>query len=996
MLFYLEVRDMRKLRGLLAVALAFIFIFSIQISANPVTDDFILSDPVRNTYAGRSNAADIITALQFTDIPQHHEYGESIARGGALGLIRGVGDRFLPDTPVTREAAIAFIMRMLDYERQAINIGSILTNEQGLSPAAHWSLGYLLYASTLGIISGFDYQDVLSETLGLEGSGRPEEQRFNRNGNATREEVAVWLHLALQSLNSSVFNPPRELTRVFTFNDWQLIRTESLIAVEDITTLGIMRPVDGNFNPQGTVNRQEMAQILADLDTVYFSLAGITQRVGTVGAIVTHAYDTSASSDIWRNHFIRTSDGSVDVIQYRVRYDLSPVSGTSRDVVVYREGRVGGLMLLEDGDMIEYLIRGNEVIYIWVVQPMVEAELVGQLHSVNTAENTITIRQDGNFITFSMIDGLLRQINNEWQLTLDGQRHPVPTLPYGNNLRFRFINGIITEISFVGTAEIIAEIRGIVVANQPNFGFLTILDNDGNTVTFRYFENDMLVRKLQHYDMSSGLSYFTQMFPNFTFDPNAARIREIDPGDIVFIRPCPEDNEVIAEISAATNYTMRYGRILQINRNPDYISILMQFENNQTAWFNVARGVFISRQGRPVSIETMQAGDWARLLVNEAIIGPGHVLRSVIEITLDGGEYQINTIIRGTVANINMIQRQMTVQNAQNLSGTGWTNHRNLANLNLNNPNIEFFLEDRPITLDYINRFLTRSTYVAYIAMENFPGGERIRKVTFREGREELLPPDTVSHASGTGLFGILSHPFGINADAGTIVRRHGRLVSQHDILPTDYLSVILTGSSRAAVVDIVQRPDTSQVLITRARVARVREGVSFTSTAIAQLHGNQWLFSPVQREFEIDHNTLFIDAGGFVPPEQFIGITENTVVDRVFNVITDGSRATHIIDAPYSTQSLRGTIFQIAGNRITLRDVFVHNPANNTWMPVSATNNFVYVHLYNNSIIARNNNIVQASALQPGDGLLVMTNYIPTPRVSGMEVDGYIVLVER
>jgi hypothetical protein len=990
---------MRKIKGLVCFALAFIFIFSVNVTASgvDVLDDFIFSDNVRNTYRGRDFAADIIAGLRFTDIYEEHPYMEAIARGGALGLIRGIGDEFAPEVNVTREAAIVFIMRMMNYEHRAVSIGSFLTVERGLGPAAHWSLGYLMYASELGIISVFDYDDILVETMGFADIvQRPEDERFVRGGDATREEVAVWISLALQSMNNSIFSPPRELNRVFTFNDWGEINTTSLYAVENITTLGIMGAVDGGFNPGGTVTRAEMARILADLDAVYFGLTGVTRKVGTVAAAVEHNYATAGRHDLWVNYFIRTADGTADVIQYEIGFNLSSTSGANRDAVVYREGEIGGLALLQIGDMIEYLVRGGEVLYINVVSPMVAEEVTGRFHSINMAENTITIQQEGAYITFSMVDGLLRQLGGVWQLQMDGERHPVANLPYGHYLKFTFINGIITEINHVGTAEIVTEIRGIVVDNRPDFGFLTIMDNDGNRQTFRYFENDMLVRKLQYYDMSSGLSYFTQMFPNFTFDPNASRIREIDPGDIVFIRPDADDPSVIAEISAATNYTMRYGRIAAINRFADHISVLMEFENRQTAWFNIASGVFITRQGRPVSSETVMVGDWARLLVNEAIIGPGHVLRSVAEVTLDGGVFRIDTILRGTVANINMIQRQMTVQNAQNLSRTGWTDHRNLANLNLNNPNIEYFLEDRPITLDYVNRFLTRSTLVAYIAMENFPGGERIRKITFREGREEILRHDTVWNSNGMGTFNVLSHQPAITADTGTIVRRYGRLVGANDILPTDYLSVVLTGAGTAAVVDIVERPDTSQVMVTRARVSRVREGVSFTAASLAQLHGNQWVFSPVQREFTIDFNTMFINESGFVDPDTFMGITEQSVVDRVFNVITDGSRATHVIEAPYANQSLRGTVFSITENEIILRDVFVHNPANNTWTAVSLTNNYIYLRLHANSIIAKNNAVVQRNALEAGDGLMIMTNSIPMPRTMGMTVDGYIVLVER
>jgi hypothetical protein len=597
-----------------------------------------------------------------------------------------------------------------------------------------------------------------------------------------------------------------------------------------------------------------------------------------------------------------------------------------------------------------------------------------------------------------MADGMLWQNSaGQWALVIDNTRVPVGDLPYGNNLILELVNGLVTRISFVGQEVRYIEIRGIVVENNPDFGYITVINNGGDRQTFRYFENDMRVRKLQYFDNSGGLRYLSHMFPNFTYDPSLARISDIEPGDIVFIRADNRDEpDVITEISAATNYAMRHGKIRQINRSGDVTQILIEHENGQTAWFNVTGNIFVTKQSRVINLSQLMVGDWVKLLVNEAVIGAGHVIRSVKEITVEGGEFLISNIVRGELVQVNSIQNQLVLQNTYSLSKTGWTGHRNLSTFNVNINNIEYYRNGDRISLAEAQRFMQRNSgYTAYAALENFPGGERIRKITFRDEREELLPTDTVFTATGTGTFNIMGYDLAILADSGTIVRRHGRLVNPRDILAFDYLTVVLTGGS-AAVVDIVAVPDTSRVVITRARVARVNEGVSFTAQSIAQLSGTEWLYSPIEREFTIDHNTLFLNESGFVDPSTFTDILETSVIDRVFNVVTDGTKATYVVAAPYADRALRGTVYSIQGSTAVLRDVHVLNMTTNVWTPVADVNNHITLNIEANTIIAKDNEVVRQNALVAGDQLLIMTNDVPAGITRGSEITGYIILVEK
>jgi len=422
----------------------------------------------------------------------------------------------------------------------------------------------------------------------------------------------------------------------------------------------------------------------------------------------------------------------------------------------------------------------------------------------------------------------------------------------------------------------------------------------------------------------------------------------------------------------------------------------MEHENGQNSWFDIADTVFVTKEGRPVSVNALQVGDWARVLVNEAILAPGHVAASVREMAIEGAARFITDIVRGNLMSINSVQNLLVIEQAQSLSRVGWSNHREVAQFSLRSNNIQYFYNDRQITRDYAMHHLARSNATVYVAIENNFAGEQVRMITFRTERDEVLPSDTVLNADGSGNIIITGHAGQIATDAGTIVRRNGRLVTGRDVFPADHItSLVLNGANRAAIVDITDRPDTSGIMIARGRVARVQDGVSFRIQSMSLLSGYNWVFTPVQREFAIDHRTIFLDENGFVDPTTFLSYTETSVVDRVFTIITDGARASHVIDAAFANRAVRGTIYAVEDDQVLLRDVMVQNPNTNQWNAISQINNTIAVNLQPNTVIGRTNNIVQSRDLVIGDQVLVMTDVIgdTTP---GMEIDGLIILVER
>ena len=996
-----------------ALALAFTLSTQSAICAFADTDDYIFTDTPQNVYSGRSQAYDIIRNINFTDIPEDHYARQSIMQNGALDFIKGYSGTYNPDGIVSKQEALAFLLRVIGRENDALNLAPTLqaAAPENSSLRSLWSIGYLNIARQLGLITNADYNNAL-----LEDQATLEEPNFRRSAPVTRQELAKWIFDTMRIAKPTVFTTTNTPQALYRFSDWETISPNNITAVEAIITNNIMEGIDGRFRPNSTITRAEMSVILKNLDSIYFNTMGITVASGTVGAIRDNQQNLGSDANVWRNYLIRNSAGHIDAI--RLPYEIS--SSPQRqylDVPVYKNGQIGGLTSLAEGDQIEYFIRSStsEVLFINVTNRSVASEVTGRLYEVDPIAQTINIQDSsGRHFIYHLADGLLKidediaeklakgeELKEEdagkIYLRADLSDRNITMLPYGSRYRLSLVGSVVTKIEYVGEPTLINEVRGIVLENNAQFSYLTILNNDGRELTYEYFSNDMVVEKQQHYDLTDEVGYFDEMFPYYKYDPRDTVISDIEAGDIVFVRANPNNPNQIASISAATNYTMKYGKIMSFTFDGDIAQVLVEYENKQTAWFDVPAGIHLSRDGRPISMADIQVGDWTKLLVNQAILQPGYIIESVKEMTIEGDEHFISTIVKGQLAGINAVQNQLLIQNAQVLTKMGWTNHKQLDQFSLAGKDIEFYNGSQRISLDYALQYLRRANGEVYIALENNFTGEKVRKVTFRPDRDTVLAPDTIVSSNGSGAFMILSNASVIETDEGTIVRRHGRLVSGKDIIVPDYATVILNGQNRAAVVDISEAPDNSGMSIVRGRIQSVDQGNSFTVQSMALLTGVDWVYTPVQRQFTIDYNTLFLNQTGFVDSATFLDYGDTSVLDRVYTIIVDGSKATRVIESPYANQAVRGTIYNVADDgTISIRDAHYYNRTTGAWLRVSSENNVITINTTPTTIISKNSNFITTNALQEGEQIRMMINELPETIEAAMTVTGHIGFIEN
>ena len=1054
-------------KNLMALAIAGVMAMSsVTDTYAAVTDHFVTNAEILNTYMGRLDGNNIIANAQFNDT-QSHWANEVISHGVALGIVPFSGNNFNPDAPVTYGDGLAFAINLIGLGSEAMQTGidvvnnlatDILFTDFTLEEVLHFGnlelaranniISDIMFAGLIGsaLMDAYveslgqdalrdlvqevmdnmseefteddwnDLRDQLAEILDEETDGATTNELITRLRDLslseyfhtiTREEMAMFTARALNEADSDILDIPNSPRDIQNFGDWQTIRPENAQYVEALVRHNIMSGRDGNFVPQGTISRGEMAQMLRNLDHLYYDLNEITRGIGTVAEMRDNQEAATLQGETWRTFFIRRYDGDVDAIQHQVTF--APTGQiVNNNVPVFKNGRVGGLETLEIDDQIEYLTYDGRVLYINVVDSEQNfSRVTARLQALDLENGTITLRDDNNVtFVYNMASGTFGIREDESRFVfMDNFPLEWDDIPFGQLVELSLINNTMTSMSFVGQPVLVTEMRGIVIENNPAFGYLTVMDNNGNIVTRFYNQNNMVVQREAYYqNQDAGPGYIAQMFPNFSWNPIETRISDLQPGDIVFMRFDDEDPETITMISAIENYTTRHGLIRNVTMNGPVASVLVQLDDGSTTWYELGQNIFITNAGRIVPNTSLQVGDRIRVLVNQAVLAPGHVMESVLEASIEAPGHHIGEILNGNLAGINNMQGSLMLQNARPLTNNGWGNHQQIQELNLSRQGeIEFYHEGQRISLDHAQRFLSRSNLYTYVAMDQAAAGASVRQITFRDGRDELLNTDTVLATGADGSFMISTIAGMISTDNGTIVRRNGRMVSGSDIMVGDLVRVSLNGGNNAAVVDIIDQPGVSAVSIARVRIASVEEGRSFTVTSMSTLQGNDWMFTPVERVFSITPNTLFLNESGWVDPATFLGFTEDSAVDRTFTVVYDGSVATHVIDNSFSNRVVRGTIYNVGENQtpsIQIRDAqYLHNPTLSPefeWRSISNLNPVMDILTNPATIFIRNNEIVALRDLQVGDNIRVMTNGLPEEMVPGVEILGNIVLVDR
>ena len=971
--------------------LMFVIFFTNTVNIFAATDNKIFTDQVENIYEGTEDAKPLINNLKFTDVSNGHWAKEAITKAGALDIVKGYEKRYRPNAYVSNQEALAFALRVSGLEKEAQEEGERLkaqSQDKNILPI--WSMGYLSLARRNGLINQEQYNQAISQNQESLPQGA-----FKREANATREQVIDWV---IKSLNIIRQEPLSYTTQqnIYNYKDWKNIDSQYVNSMEIALANGILKG-DKNkmLNPKGALTRAEMAQILSNMDSLYNDAVGLTKKVGTIAGIKDEQTTKTGSAKLERKIYIRRDDGKVDIIKYIMESSSSPKS-LDKDIVVYNNGAVTGLSSVREGSQIEYLVDDIDSIGYFVSvkdKNIKTSEANGNLVSVDFQNGIISIKDKNDKVyNYYIADSIVNSDASGNYVIIDHKKIKEQNLPTGSMFKLELKNNIVTNLTYVGDATLSKELRGIVVENNPEFGYIAVIDNKGNKVTKNYFIDDVEVEKQPYYENGDDIGYLDQMFPNFEYDPRDTTIDNIEAGDVVFITSDENDPNYIKKLSASPNYIMRKGKVLEVNNNIDLVKILVKFDNGQTNWYDIANGVYVSKAGKPINISNVTAGDYVKLLVNEAILSPGETIESVKEVLVEDSGHLIGDILKGKIGSVDPIQKTISLQNSYTLGKSGWENHQQIRKLSTANKNVSYYYNNGRVSLDFFKSRLKRADGEVYVALENGYSGNTISKITFRNGRDEMLEPDVVTSVD-VGSFTTTGNGT-IKTDEGTIIRKNGKLVGQNNISVNDYVRVSLNGDGKAGIVDIYDAPNKKAVNIARGRVKQVEDNKWFIVQSMSQLNGDRWDYSPVERKFTIDEQTLYIAEDGIKNIKDFIGYTDKSVIGKAFTIVFEGDKATHIIDAPFAEKFVSGTVYE-TGENIKLKDS-KYLKSDKTWDIVSVKDATMNIATKPNTIVIKNGKVTTANSLRKGDKLKVITEKLPEKITSGMNIDGRIIFVEN
>jgi|GEM_PF-774162 hypothetical protein len=247
-----------------------------------------------------------------------------------------------------------------------------------------------------------------------------------------------------------------------------------------------------------------LEKINADAEADVYS----TFHYGTVSEIKTENRFNNGKSVI--TEIYRVVDVSGDVFDLLV--DEDSYTGERQDIVTYKAGAVGGVHLLTQGDIIEYLVNGNnEVVYIKVA-PLEEKVISGTVREVTD----ITDESPAQMTVYGYDDQLYTlPIAPYASLSINDRVTTIDNFVYGMPVDVKVVNGYIMNAS----AESYSAEPGYI----PEYGKMRM-----GTVDTLY-QNSFIVA------LSSGLKevYTVASDTQFTKDGNVVSFSALKVGDSV-------------------------------------------------------------------------------------------------------------------------------------------------------------------------------------------------------------------------------------------------------------------------------------------------------------------------------------------------------------------------------------------------------------------------------------------------------------------------------
>lgn len=418
-------------------------------------------------YYGISTYRDLYQNINFSDIDGHWAKN-SILRMSALSIIKGMGERFSPNDPLTRDQAIALLIRLMGLEEEAQKLGeeTIVNEDTGgyiiLRHYDYWAKGYIQEAQNRNILTQEEIDNIT--TLSPEDQNEAEyeieeaydlylddedlsydqldairqelEQRilskYSWQKPVDREQVAVWVYRVL-NLNP-VYGENQH--KIYSLKDYEKIKTKNVPAIEAVLQKGIMSgDAQGFFNPSSSMTRGEMAKLLDNIYEEFLLNRGYKIGTGVVEKVQTSKKSQDGEEIEETLVTINTDDKTlVNIITEKSDnplYDKGFIGLKDNYPVLPQE--------IENHDYVKYYISPeNEAVFVEVLNNS-DTWIEGFIEEVDEESNTITIMDyDDSYYIYKLSPGA--------QIRINGQSASLEDLLYGLEVVLEISNGNVVTV----------------------------------------------------------------------------------------------------------------------------------------------------------------------------------------------------------------------------------------------------------------------------------------------------------------------------------------------------------------------------------------------------------------------------------------------------------------------------------------------------------------------------------------------------------------------
>jgi hypothetical protein len=781
---------------------------------------------------GYNKGAQLLQNSVFTDT-RGHWANRAITRMSAQSIIKGYGQhKFSPNTKITRQEAIASLVRMKGRE------GTVQQNlsQQGAGLSGNiindlWAEGYIAEAQSLGILVG--------------------DEDSNFKSNTSREEIAVWV-ARLLGLDSVYDN----IEIMYTFKDWKQISFENIGIVEAVLQEKIMQgDSNKNFNPRSYISRAEFAAILNNISDKLYEERDLKQHFGQV--INIQRKDTKDIGSLIKETIvtIKNIDGTMTSLIAK-----NTASGALNEFVVYKNGIVSGSSILSMGDEVEYILRGDQVIY---VETYNDSSIVEKIKESSLKSSRLRT-YFGKVMTISKEDN-----------------SPIQNAKAVDRFRIRNIDG--QDFDIVVETDVNTGMKNDIIVYKNNRVGGSSLLVQGDDIEYVVKDNKTIV-------YVNVISITREIISGTikTVDPAENKIVILDYDDKTRVLRATPYAAVTINMRPGALSDLKYGQEVTLNANnglvtsitsetfmdePGYIpkkgmarmgtikhledgSVTIEYKDGTKENFKVNDGTTIVKEGRSIRSYDLREGDKVKLYFDDIYS------KEASKLQVEGKEQLIKTVYKGKLNKVDVSGDEITLTSPKELENSRWKD--------VNDYKVKVELDDlatiyyngNEIDIDDLgDGHINDDVYV--VLADSYSRDKGIKVVV--KGGSEKLYNDVIDGVNFAAEKFELDNGKNIIYDEGTIIVKDNRLVSssglEEDInalVVTDYLG----GNYRASVIELgVTGGGRIFENIYLGKIDSI-DSNDFDITKYSELSGNEW--DDVSRgDMTLDYNddTFIVDV---------------------------------------------------------------------------------------------------------------------------------------